>query len=43
MKLSPIINPEELLNLKDSFEVVLIDARAGANAEENYRTEHLSI
>jgi len=41
MKLSPIINPEELLNLKDSFEVVLIDARAGANAEENYRTEHL--
>lgn len=41
MKLSPIINPEELLNLKDSSEVVLIDARAGANAEENYRTEHL--
>ena len=41
MKLSPIINPEELLNLKDSFEVVLIDARAGANAEENYRAEHL--
>jgi thiosulfate/3-mercaptopyruvate sulfurtransferase len=41
MKLSPIINPEELLNLKDSSEVVLIDARAGANAEENYRAEHL--
>lgn len=41
MKLSPIINPEELLNLKDSSEVVLIDARAGANAEENYRNEHL--
>lgn len=41
MKLSPIINPEELLNLKDSPEIVLIDARAGANAEENYRNEHL--
>ncbi|MDW8852614.1 sulfurtransferase [Flavobacterium sp. MMLR14_040] len=41
MKLSPLINPEELLNLKDSSEVVLIDARAGANAEENYRNEHL--
>ena len=41
MKLSPIINPEQLLNLKDSSEVVLIDARAGANAEENYRNEHL--
>lgn len=41
MKLSPIINPEELLNLKDSSEIVLIDARAGANAEENYRNEHL--
>lgn len=40
-KLSPIINPEDLLQLKDSSEVVLIDARAGANAEENYNNEHL--
>ena len=40
-KLSPIINPEELLRLKDSSEVVLIDARAGINAEENYKNEHL--
>ncbi|MEP7093387.1 MAG: rhodanese-like domain-containing protein, partial [Flavobacterium sp.] len=40
-KLSPIINPEELLNLKDSAEIILIDARAGINAEENYKSEHL--
>ncbi|QOG01603.1 sulfurtransferase [Flavobacterium sp. MDT1-60] len=40
-KLSPIINPEGLLQLKDSSEIVLIDARAGANAEENYKKEHL--
>ncbi|OCB78160.1 sulfurtransferase [Flavobacterium piscis] len=40
-KLSPIINPEELLKLKDTSNVVLIDARAGINAEENYQNEHL--
>ncbi|WP_055098588.1 sulfurtransferase [Flavobacterium aquidurense] len=40
-KLSSIINPEELLNIKDSPEVILIDARAGINAEENYQNEHL--
>jgi 3-mercaptopyruvate sulfurtransferase SseA len=40
-KLSPIINPDELLNVKDSSELILIDARAGSNAEENYQTEHL--
>jgi 3-mercaptopyruvate sulfurtransferase SseA len=40
-KLSPIINPEELLKLKDSPELILIDARAGNNAEENYQNEHL--
>ena len=40
-KLSPIINPEELLQLHDSPEVILIDARAGINAEENYKKEHL--
>jgi 3-mercaptopyruvate sulfurtransferase SseA len=38
---SPIINPEELLQLKNSSEIILIDARAGINAEENYKTEHL--
>ncbi|MDR7370554.1 sulfurtransferase [Flavobacterium aquidurense] len=40
-KLSPIINPEELLQLQDSSEVILIDARAGVNAQENYQKEHL--
>lgn len=40
-KLSPIINPEELLKLKDASEFILIDARAGINAEENYKNEHL--
>ena len=39
-KLSPIINTEELLNLNSS-EIILIDARAGMNAEENFKTEHL--
>ncbi|QGK74710.1 sulfurtransferase [Flavobacterium sp. SLB02] len=40
-KLSPIINPDELLNIKDSSEVILIDSRAGINAQENYKKEHL--
>lgn len=40
-KLSPIINPEELLNLRNSAEIILIDARAGINSEENYQKEHL--
>lgn len=40
-KRSPIINPEEVVQLKDLAEVILIDARAGINAEENYKNEHL--
>lgn len=40
-KFSPIINPEELLQLSNSPEIILIDARAGINAAENYRNEHL--
>ncbi len=40
-KLSPIINPEELLQLQDSPEIILIDARGGINAEENFQKEHL--
>lgn len=40
-KLSPIINPEKLFQLQDSADVILIDARAGINAEENYTNEHL--
>jgi 3-mercaptopyruvate sulfurtransferase SseA len=38
---SPILNPETLLQLKDSSEIILVDARAGLNAEENYKNEHL--
>ncbi|KAF2508635.1 sulfurtransferase [Flavobacterium zhairuonense] len=40
-KLSSLINPEELLELQNLSELVLIDARAGLNAEENYKNEHL--
>lgn len=38
-KLSPLINPETLLAIKDT--VILIDARAGINAKEIYQSEHL--
>jgi 3-mercaptopyruvate sulfurtransferase SseA len=40
-KHSPLINPEQLLQLKDSTDFILIDARGGVNAEENYKNEHL--
>ncbi|WP_374172405.1 sulfurtransferase [Flavobacterium tructae] len=40
-KLSPILTPKELVQLSNSSEIILIDARAGINAEENYRREHL--
>lgn len=39
-KLSPIINADELLKLNLS-EIIVIDARAGVNAEENYKAQHL--
>lgn len=39
-QLSPIISPEELVALQKS-EIVIIDARAGINAKENYITSHL--
>lgn len=39
-KLSPIINADELLKLNTS-NFILIDARAGINAEENYKATHL--
>jgi len=39
--LSPIISPEDVLKLKNSSQVILIDATAGANAEENYKNKHL--
>lgn len=40
-QLSSLINPADLLNLKNSSEIILIDARAGINAQENYNAEHL--
>ncbi|MRX70379.1 thiosulfate/3-mercaptopyruvate sulfurtransferase [Flavobacterium resistens] len=40
-KLSPIINSKELIQLSHSTSIVLIDARAGLNAQENYQKEHL--
>ncbi|MDR7212182.1 sulfurtransferase [Flavobacterium piscis] len=38
---SPIINSKELAELKKTSEIILIDARAGINAEENYKEAHL--
>lgn len=38
---SPIISPEALLQLKNSSGIILVDARAGLHAEENYKNEHL--
>jgi thiosulfate/3-mercaptopyruvate sulfurtransferase len=40
-RFSPILNPEELLKLKDASDFILVDARAGINAEANYKNEHL--
>ncbi|MBS7253250.1 sulfurtransferase [Flavobacterium branchiicola] len=40
-KLSPLIQPEELVQLQNSADIILIDARAGINAQENYQNEHL--
>jgi len=40
-RFSPILNPEELLELKDASDFILVDARAGINAEANYKNEHL--
>ncbi|WP_417941548.1 sulfurtransferase [Flavobacterium sp. RS13.1] len=38
---SPIISPEKLIQLKKSSEIILVDARAGVNMEDNYKKEHL--
>jgi hypothetical protein len=37
-KLSPIINPEDLLQLKDASEFVLIDARAESMLKKTIKT-----
>ncbi|MBC6991234.1 sulfurtransferase [Hymenobacter sp. BT491] len=39
---APIIRPQELVKLKDAPELVLIDARAGADAQARYEAQHLS-
>lgn len=39
--ISPIISPEELLLLKTSEQVVIIDASSGADAKEKYTSAHL--
>ena len=40
MKISPIINAEELANLNDQ-NIVIVDAGSGGAAYDNYLTEHL--
>lgn len=39
--IAPLLHPDDLLKLQHNHEIVLIDARAGANAEENYKNQHL--
>ncbi|MCV9928080.1 sulfurtransferase [Flavobacterium sp. LS1R49] len=39
-QISPVINAEDLIALQKS-EIIIIDARAGINAKENYTTTHL--
>lgn len=38
---SPLISPEELVLLQNSSDLIVIDARAGNNAKDNYTKEHL--
>ena len=40
-KTSPVIKPENLLAVKGSFTLVIVDVRTGAHAFENYEKEHL--
>src|ERR1017187_8311678 len=40
-RISPIIKPKELLFLKDKSNIVLIDTRAGKDAQEQYSNAHL--
>jgi 3-mercaptopyruvate sulfurtransferase SseA len=38
---SPIIDPQVLLQSANLEDIILIDARSGINAEQNYRNKHL--
>jgi thiosulfate/3-mercaptopyruvate sulfurtransferase len=40
-KISPIINPNALVQLKATTELILIDVRTGPNAQANYEKAHL--
>lgn len=40
-KTSPVIKPNDLLAIKESSTLVIVDVRTGANALENYEKEHL--
>lgn len=40
-EISPIIHPNELVMLQQHSTIVLIDARAGADAKEKYSSKHL--
>ena len=39
--MTPVIKPHELLQLRTSPDMVLVDARTGPNAKEAYNTRHL--
>ena len=41
-KTSPLINPDELLEIHDQTNLILVDVRTGADAKENYLTKHLA-
>ena len=40
-RISPLITPDELMSIRDKSNIVLIDARAGKNAQEQYSEAHL--
>ena len=41
-KTSPLINPVELVEIRNQNNLVLVDVRTGANAKDNYLAKHLA-
>ena len=41
-KLSPLINPEELIALQSRNDLILVDVRTGADAKARYNVDHLA-
>ena len=41
MKISPIINIDELLKISQNLDLRIFDVRTGPNAEEEYQKKHL--